>query len=161
MEGKKSISRAILVFGAPCSGKSTFCKKFSNQFKAPYYDLSQLKVEYNLSRKQILMLVEQIAKTGITIVIEGGIDTEQDRQEIRNILRKAGYEPSLIWIQTDVSTIKSRLKTRLKSVSKAKAEYENKVKRLEAPSEAEPTIILSGKHTYPTQAKHVLTQLAE
>ena len=161
MEGKKSISRAILVFGAPCSGKSTFCKKFSNQFKAPYYDLSQLKTEFNLSRKQILMLVEQIAKTGITIVIEGGIDTEQDRQEIRNILRKAGYEPSLIWIQTDVSTIKSRLKTRLKSVAKAKAEYGNKVKRLEAPSDAEPTIILSGKHTYPTQAKHVLTQLAE
>lgn len=161
MEGKKSISRAILVFGAPCSGKTTFCKKFSNQFKAPYYDLSQLKADYNLSREQMLMMVEQIAKTGITFVIEGGIDTEADRKEMRNLLRKSGYEPSLIWIQTDVSTIKSRLKSRLKSVSKAKAEYDAKVKRLEAPSEIEPTIILSGKHTYPTQAKHVLTQLAE
>ena len=36
MEGKskKTKPRAILVFGAPCSGKSTFCKRLSVQLKA-------------------------------------------------------------------------------------------------------------------------------
>ena len=160
MEGKKTFSRAILVFGVPCSGKTTFCKKFSNQFKAPFYDLEQLKQDYNLTRKQILMLVEQVAKTGSTLVIEGGINTEKERNEIRAILRKAGYQPSLIWIQTDVATTKNRMKSRVKSVSKAKIEYDNKVKNMEAPSELEPAIILSGKHTYTTQSKHVLSQLA-
>ena len=43
MEGnKKTKPRAILVFGAPCSGKTTFCEKFSRRFKAPYYNLQQL-----------------------------------------------------------------------------------------------------------------------
>lgn len=161
MEGKKSISRAMLVFGAPCSGKTTFCQKFSNQFDAPFYDLDELKKEHSLSRKQILMLVEQIAKTGKNITIEGGIGTEAERAEIREILTKAGYEPSLIWIQTDSGTTKTRLKKRLRSVKKAKSEYEARVKKLEAPTEAESAIILSGKHTYATQSKHVITQLAE
>ena len=32
--------RAILVFGAPCSGKTTFSKQFAAQFNATFYDLT-------------------------------------------------------------------------------------------------------------------------
>ena len=78
---------------------------------------------------------------------------------INQILKKAGYSPSLVWVQTDSSTTKQRMKMRLKSVSKAKTEYENRIKSLEAPSDFEPAIVISGKHTFDTQLKHVLTQL--
>ena len=71
------------------------------------------------------------------------------------------YSPTLIWIQTDVSTIRARLKTRLKSVDKAKTVYDSRIKALEGPSDAEMPIVLSGKHTYATQLKQVLTQLQE
>ena len=164
MEGKKhttsqNIQRAILVFGAPCSGKSTFSKQFADQFHATYYDLDALKREYNLSRALILLLVSQVAKTGATLVLEGGNATERDRRELNEILHTAGYNPTLIWIQTDVATIKSRLKSRLKSVEEAKTVYDSRIKALEAPSEYENPIVLSGKHTYRTQLKQVLTQL--
>ncbi len=164
MEGKKSHSpssgqRAILVFGAPCSGKTTFSQQFAAQFNATFYDLDLLQQEHNLSRQFILLLVAEIAKTGATLVLEGGNDTEKDRRELLSILRNAGYTPTLIWIQTDVSTIRARLKNKLKSVEKAKQVYDNRVKALEAPSDAEAPIVLSGKHTYPTQLKQVLTQL--
>lgn len=164
MEGKKSHSpnseqRAILVFGAPCSGKTTFSKQFAAQFNATFYDLDLLQQEHNLSRQFILLLVAEVAKTGATLVIEGGNDTERDRRELAEILRNAGYTPSLVWIQTDVSTIRMRLKNKLKSVEKAKAAYDNRIKVLEAPSDAEAPIVLSGKHTYRTQLKQVLTQL--
>lgn len=167
MEGKKSHTspsngqRAILVFGAPCSGKTTFGKQFAAQFNATFYDLDALKQEHNLSRQFILLLVEQIARTGATLVFEGGNDTEKDRRELAEILRSAGYSPTLIWIQTDVSTIRMRLKNKLKSVDKAKSVYESRIKALEGPSEAEMPIVLSGKHTYHTQLKQVLTQLQE
>jgi gluconate kinase len=167
MEGKKIHSspsngqRAILVFGAPCSGKTTFGKQFAAQFNATFYDLDALKQEHNLSRQFILLLVEQIARTGSTLVFEGGNDTEKDRRELAEILRSAGYSPTLIWIQTDVSTIRARLKTRLKSVDKAKTVYDSRIKALEGPSDAEMPIVLSGKHTYATQLKQVLTQLQE
>lgn len=164
MEGKKSHSpssgqRAILVFGAPCSGKTTFSKQFAAQFNATFYDLDLLQQEHNLSRQFILLLVAEIAKTGATLIIEGGNDTEKDRRELAEILRNAGYTPTLVWIQTDVSTIRMRLKNKLKSVEKAKAAYDNRIKVLEAPSDAEAPIVLSGKHTYHTQLKQVLTQL--
>ncbi len=164
MEGKKLHSpstgqRAILVFGAPCSGKTTFSQQFAAQFNATFYDLDLLQQEHNLSRQFILLLVSEIAKTGATLVIEGANDTERDRRELVEILRNAGYTPTLIWIQTDVSTIRMRLKNKLKSVEKAKQVYDSRVKALEAPSNAEAPIVLSGKHTYHTQLKQVLTQL--
>lgn len=167
MEGKKSHAspsngqRAILVFGVPCSGKTTFGKQFAAQFNATFYDLDALKQEHNLSRQFILLLVEQIARTGATLVFEGGNDTEKDRRELVEILRSAGYSPTLIWIQTDVNTVRARLKTRLKSVEKAKSVYESRINALEAPADSEAPIVLSGKHTYHTQLKQVLTQLQE
>lgn len=164
MEGKKSHSpssgqRAILVFGVPCSGKTTFGKQFAAQFNATFYDLDLLQQEHNLSRQFILLLIAEIAKTGATLVIEGANGTEKDRKELLTILRNAGYTPTLIWIQTDVNTVRARLKNKFKSVEKAKVVYDNCLKALEAPSDAEAPIVLSGKHTYPTQLKQVLTQL--
>lgn len=156
---KPAQARAILVFGAPCSGKTTFCEKFAKRFKAPYFDLGKLASRYGLDRKMLMVLVEQIAKTGQMLVIEGGLDTEANRNELRSVLRRAGYEPSLIWIQTDIGTIRTRLKFRTKSVAKAKEAYDEGINRLEAPSDFEQPIVLSGKHTFETQLRHVLMQI--
>ncbi len=161
MEGNRSQSRAILVFGAPASGKTTFCEKFSRQFRAPYYNLNELETDSGFSREKQLVILDLLAQTGANIIIEGGLDTVAERDEIKKLFRSRGYTPSLVWIQTDVSTIKSRLKTRLKSVAKAKEAYDAKVAILEAPSEEEHPIVLSGKHTFETQLKAVLSQLAE
>lgn len=161
MEGKKlQKPRAILVFGAPASGKTTFCEKFSSQFRAPYYNLTEIAEDNGFSRDHILNVLDLIARTGQNLVIEGELNTEADREEIKRLFREASYDPSLIWIQTDVNTIKSRLKTRLKSVAKAREEYDEKISQLEAPAETEDPIVLSGKHTFETQLSHVLARLA-
>lgn len=160
MEGTKNQPRALLIFGAPCSGKTTFGRKFAKRFNLAFYDLDELQSKYHLSRKLILVFIEQIAKTGQTLLIEGCLDTEKDRKEVGNILSAADYQISTIWIQTDLATIRTRLKARYKNVSDAKNAYETVVARLEAPSEEEAPIILSGKHTFDTQVKHVLAGLA-
>lgn len=161
MEGNKNNkSRALLVFGAPCSGKSTFAEKFSKKFGLAYYDLSKLTDE-GFSREQLMLVLKLILRTRQTIIVEGGLDTEAERMEMRNLLRADGYEPALIWIQTDVSTIRARLKQRYRSVSKAKEAYDSAVNEMEAPAENEHPIILSGKHTFETQTKHVIIGLAD
>ena len=87
MESKKKTKpRAILVFGAPCSGKTTFCEKFSQRFKAPYYNLQSLREEADFTEKQIHVVLEAISKTGQNIVIEGGLDTENERNAVRKLL---------------------------------------------------------------------------
>ena len=160
MEGNKAKPRAILVFGAPCSGKSTFAEKFSKKFKLAFYDFDEIAEQDGFSRDNLLVILELIMRTRQTIIIEGGLDTERDRIEIRNILRNGGYDPALIWIQTDVATIRARLKSKFRSVSKAKEFYDAAITNIEAPAENEKPIILSGKHTFETQTKHVVTGLA-
>ena len=161
MEGNRAKPRALLVFGAPCSGKTTFAEKFSKKFGLAHYNLDDLMSENGFTNENILVILEQILKTKQTIVIEGMLDTERDRMEVRNVLRKYGYTPSLIWIQTDVATIRSRLKNKFRSVSKAKKFYDAAVSEMEAPGDNERAIILSGKHTFETQTKHVITGLAD
>ena len=164
MEGKNSKKtnqpRAILVFGVPGSGKTTFAEKFAKKFHAAFFDLGEIASECELDRKVVLMLIKQLAKTGQILVFEGGLDTEKDRIEVRNILREAGYRTNLIWIQTDITTVKQRLKLKLRSLEKAKNLYETKISGMEAPADREHPIVLSGKHTFETQLKHTVSQLA-
>ena len=161
MEGNKNKPRVLLVFDAPCSGKTTFSEKFAKKFGLAYYNLEDLEKENNFTRENVLTILTLVARTQQTFIIEGGLKTEEQRNEIRNLLTQNGYTPSLIWIQTDASTIRVRLKARFKSVSKAKQVYEEAVKEIEAPTDEEKPIILSGKHTFETQARHVVTGLAE
>ena len=161
MEGKKLKPRAILVFGAPCSGKTTFAKKFAKGFDLSFYDFDAIKEENRLTRKNLILIVGLLAQTGRNLIIEGGLATEKDRTEMRNVLRAHGYEPSLAWVQTDVNTIRMRMKSKFKSAAKAKGVYDTVVEELEAPTEMEKPIILSGKHTFETQSRHILAGLAD
>lgn len=161
MEGNKIKPRAILVFGAPCSGKTTFASNFAKKYSLAFYDLADIKTDNNLSHKKIILILELIARTKQNIIIEGCLDTESMRSEIRSVLYNAGYEPTLIWIQTDAATIRNRMKFKYRSVSRAKEEYAQAINTLESPSEGEHPIILSGKHTFETQNKHVISGLAD
>ena len=160
MEGNRAKPYALFVFGAPCSGKSTFAENFAKKYSLAYYNLAEIKAENNLSDDNLIMLVELLARTGQNLIFEGELDTEKARNKLRSVLRKAGYEPTLVWVQTDAATIRSRMKVKYKNVAKAKEEYNRAIEALEAPSEVERAIILSGKHTFATQSKHVIAGLA-
>lgn len=161
MEGNKKKLRAVLVFGAPGSGKTTFAEKFAKKFNLAYYNLDEIRKKYDFSHEAILAILEVITESKQSIVIEGELKTEKERTEMRNILRNHDYKPALVWIQTDFMTIKVRLKKRYHTVKKAKEVYDTAVAEIEAPADFEKPIILSGKHTFETQLKHVLAGLAK
>lgn len=161
MEGKKSKSRALLIFGAPCSGKTTFAAKFAERYDLAFYNINEIMEQYDFSRETMMEVLRLIARTHKNLIIEGGVDTEEERRELKNLFYSVGYEPSLFWVQTDITTIRKRMKFQYKSVSKAREMYDNVVSGLEAPTESEYPIILSGKHTFETQSKHALAGLAD
>lgn len=161
MEGNKKKLRAVLVFGAPGSGKTTFAEKFARKYNLAYYNLDEIRAEYGFTHEAVLSILEIITKAKQSIVIEGELRTEKERTEIRNILRAQGYKPTLVWVQTDFATIKMRLKSKHKTVKKAKETYDAAVAEMESPADFEKPVILSGKHTFETQTKHVLAGLAK
>ena len=157
----KSKPYAILVFGAPLCGKTTFARQFSERFNVPFINLLELREQFKISRKLGLVLVQEIAKCKQNIIVEGALDTERQREEMRSILKRAGYIPILVWVQTDQMAIKHRLRTKFKKPSEAKAFLDNAYKNIEAPSEAEMSLVISGKHTFRTQCSNVLAGLSE
>ena len=152
---------AILVFGAPMSGKTTFAEHFSDSIKAPFLNLAKLAKEFHISNKLANELVRQFAKGNNTIIIEGLMDTESQRNDMRKALTEAGYNPVLVWVQTDLNAIKQRMRHAYKTLGEAKAALAESYERIEAPSEDEEPLVISGKHTYQTQCRNVINRLSD
>lgn len=160
MKGK-SKPYAILVFGAPKSGKTAFAEQFSARFNMPFINLSELHDEYHISRKVGLILVSQIAKCKHALIVEGCLDTERQRNEMRDLLTKAGYNPRLIWIQTDLNAIKQRMRKKYSSLDDAKKALNDSYSKIEAPADYENPLVISGKHMFQTQCRNVIRGLSE
>lgn len=164
----------IVMVGIAGSGKSYFAEKFSDTFQAPLVSDVQLAkcldtMEVSTSHvstllKQLVSLqLCQLFKTERTIIVDVDSDTRTDRGLLTTEARKYGYETLFIWVQTDQATAKDRAaKPAKQSTNKqlSSEEHDHRVKRFTPPNANENTVVISGKHTYATQAKVVLKRLA-
>jgi predicted kinase len=157
----------LMVVGIPGSGKSHFAEKFAETFGAPYVATDKILpfVTSNDNASQVaLYQIHELVKTRQTIVIDGATETRLERNEIARIARSAGYDTLLIWVQTDPATAKSRaLKSSVSAgnVQLTSDAYDQLFRRFTAPNATEKSVVVSGKHTYATQAKVVLKKLSE
>jgi predicted kinase len=152
----------IVMVGVPGSGKSFFAEKFADTFHTPY-----------VSREKLVSLaggvttfiddlmyyqVSELFKTRQSLLIEGTGDTRVERLELAKWAHKAGYETLTVWVQTDPATAKSRHRKEKKSSVDA---YDKLLQNFDAPLSVEKPVVISGKHTYATQARVVLKRLSE
>jgi predicted kinase len=154
------------MVGVPGSGKSFFAESFAETFNAPYVSLEKI-IPLTASDSAASIIfhsqITELLKTKQSIIIEGDTDTRVERDKLARKAKNAGYETLLVWVQTDPTTAK----TRSVRASKGKvnrtltvAEYDQIVKRFTTPNAIENSIVISGKHTYATQAKIVLKKLS-
>lgn len=150
------------MVGIPGSGKTLFAEKFSETFHAPcinYEKIASL-VGPDVTKGIALYQLSELLKTRQSIVIDGAADTKAERAEITKHARAAGYEPLFIWVQTDPQTAKSRALKARKKQGYTLEDYKKAEERFAAPSSSEQPVVISGKHTYATQAKAVLKRLS-
>lgn len=166
----KSLSLAqphvILMVGVPGSGKSFFAESFSQTFNAPYVSLEKI-IPYTSDDIAATTLMQhcinELLKTQRSIIVEGGTDTRVEREKLTRKAKLAGYETLIVWVQTDPATAKTRSVKDVKSkVNRTLSpdEYDRIVKRFTPPNTLEKPTVISGKHTYATQAKIVLKKLS-
>lgn len=158
-------SHAIVMVGIPGSGKSTFAEHFAETFQAPIVSATKLKNDFNLSvadaERLAKTILDEYLKTHRTILIDGGFEKKTKRAELMRTLLKAGYRPLLVWAQTDSVEAKRRAtKAYPQGSGLNDDEFMRDLKAFQAPSAQEKPIVISGKHTYATQLKIVLKQLA-
>lgn len=153
------------MIGIPGAGKTTFAERFSDTFQAPSISYDALLREYNVPHESAESLVEymldQIAKTRRTLIIDGNANTKGQRAALTKKLQKHGYKILTVWVQTDTNEAKRRALKKYPQGSGLRAdEFDAVVAAFQAPVEQEKPVVISGKHTYATQLKAVLRQIA-
>lgn len=153
------------MVGIPGSGKSTFAEHFATTFQAPIINTDALKHELSLDDKQVTALqkhmLKELLKTHRTLLVEGMGQRRAQRAELIRTITDAGFKPLVVWVQTDLAESKRRAtKPFPRGSNLTPAEFDARVKEFQAPVAQEGALVISGKHTYATQLKVVLKQLA-
>lgn len=152
----------LVMVGTPGSGKTFFAEKFADTFHAPFINLKKLmklgKTDEEAAASLFYSQLEELLKTQQTIITEGRADTRAERSELSRRARTAGYSCLFIWVQTDPATAKTRA-IKEKDDMSASA-YDQHIKRFNSLDAIEKSVVISGKHTYASQAKVVLKKLS-
>jgi len=158
----------IMMLGIPGAGKSYFAKKFAETFETPIISFGDISKKLfatkagrtkNIALKRVgTLMANELLKTGQTFVYDGNFDNKAERKEFVSLAQKAGFNTSLIWVQTESATAKERVtKKRQMSVE----EFVSAVEHFAAPQGPEKPIVVSGKHTYASQLRIVLKYLTQ
>ena len=174
-----SLSRplVIMVIGLPGSGKSFFARQFAEMFGAPL--VSSDFIRHSLSAQSTFdadedtlvgTLVEaqvgELLKTGKTFIIDGSVNARTVRTSIERLATSHGYGKLTIWVQTDEPT--SFARSHKRSEKRAGDVHNDPMeqqaflryrKQFATPTRTENVVVISGKHTFATQARVVLKKL--
>jgi predicted kinase len=158
----------IIMVGIPGSGKSFFAEKFAETFNAPCVSREKIVAHLGQDVKEADFIaydqLRELLKTQQSVVVDGLADTRPIRGELAKKARHAGYDTLFIWVQTDAATAKDRATKRTNENThhvRTSDEYDKIAKRFMPPTSIEKPVVISGKHTYATQAKVILKKLSE
>lgn len=162
----------ILMVGIAGAGKSFFAEQFSETFQAPLVSSAAIMTaigKAGVPQKIVNALIDQqmkeLFKSRQSFIVDGHSDTKAERIALTSLARKHDYELLVIWVQTEPATAKQRSLKAAKDQPHRRIttaeQHAAAVRRFTAPHSTEKPIVISGKHTYATQAKMVLRKLAE
>lgn len=156
----------LIVIGGPGSGKTTFAERFSDTFHAPFVNARQISAAASSQQAGgwiVSQMINQIQKTNQTLIYEPMTGSRAERSEVAKKAAKAGYKPMLVWLQTDPYVAETRVtkKSRSNPDPLTTDEFIREAKRFTPPNPNEKPVVISGMHTYATQAKVILKKLSE
>lgn len=156
------------MVGIPGSGKSFFAEHFAVTFNAPYVSFGRIAEQVfssngidNIDTVAAVAdyLLAELLKTGQTVIYEGETDSRVNRQSLIKLARDNGYEPLMVWVQTESLASKDRAVRQRKAKTLTSEQFDSAIKRFTPPNVTEKAVVISGKHTYASQLKIVLNRL--
>ena len=160
----------LIVVGIPGSGKTFFASQFAKMFNAPFIHYEAIKNSFEGSLSEDLtadvagLLFAELIKTGETIILEGPGASRTERAALAHQARSVGYVPLFIWVQTEPVTAKARAVTGIRGSTNATIsleDFEHELKHFTPLASTEKSVVISGKHTFASQAKIILKRLVE
>ena len=153
----------IVMTGMPGCGKSYFASRFSETFNAPLITSTKVGVitgDTDAAKKILLIHLLELLKTHTTIVLDCLAQSKIERNKLAQLAQSHGYEALLVWVQTDSLTARQRF-NKSQSLASDSNEFDRVNRQFQPPSSSESPIVISGRHTYPTQSRIVLKKIAQ
>lgn len=169
----------IMLYGFPGAGKTSFANSMTEYldcahvyrdrirhelFEEPRYDEQEDGIVENLME----YMTEEFLNAGISVIYDTSMSRKSDRHSMRELARKKHAKTLLVWFQVDPDTAYSRLikRDRRKTEDKYAKDYSEKDFRhiaslMQHPEPTEDYVVVSGKHTFPSQKTAVFKKFME
>lgn len=167
----------IITMGYPGSGKTFFARQFAEQYKLPCISEQRIRFElferptFAAEEMQIINRIasyalEELMKTGQTIILDAQSATFKQRQTLYALARTHNYRTLTVWVQTDAATAWQRAsrRDRRSADNKYSIDIDQQIfdrlrGNLQRPLEKEVAVVVSGKHAYKSQCLTVLRKI--
>lgn len=174
--GKLSLNKPtlIMLYGFPGAGKSYFARQLCDDVNAAHVQGDRIRFElfeeprFDQQENDIVnhlmeYMTEEFLNAGISVVYDMNAARLSQRRLLRDLARKVKAESSLIWFQIDPESAfeRSNKRDRRRSDDKFapaidRPTFDNLSSGMQNPTPTEDYIVISGKHTYPTQRSAVI-----
>lgn len=167
----------LLLYGFPGSGKSFFARQFTDNVQAAHVQADRIRYElfeqprYDKQENSVVLqivnyMVEEFLSSGVSVVYDMNTMRLSQRRLLRDMARKAGAEPVLIWQQIDADSARARAMKRDRrraddryAMQTDYTTFQKIAGAMQNPETGEEYIVVSGKHAFPMQFNTVLRSL--
>jgi predicted kinase len=164
----------LLFYGFPGSGKTYFSRQLSDRVQVAHVQADRIRYElfeeprYDKQENTVVLqivnyMVGEFLQAGVSVVYDMGAIRLAQRRMLRDMARKAGAEPILLWQQIDADSALARIMKR----DRRKADdryalqpdyttFQHIAGGMQNPQTTEDYIVISGKHVFNTQFNALL-----
>jgi predicted kinase len=180
MNKPKIIKPTIFVmYGFPGSGKSYFGRQFADDSSSAYINEDVLRFEFiekptydkeeNSTVEHLsTYMLNNFLKAGVSVIYDCSNDRVAERKLLHSIANQYKAEVVIVWLQIDTESSFDRVNNRDgRRIDDKYAEeldrttFENRISKMQNPTEKEDFVVISGKHTFNAQKHAVYKKLLE
>lgn len=169
----------VLLYGFPGAGKTHFARNLSDNlacahvhgdkirfelFEEPQYD----RQENGIVTQLMQYMSEEFLSAGINVIYDTNAMRRSTRAQLREMARKKGAKTVVVWFQMDPETAfdRTQKRDRRKADDKYAMAYtgdmfKRYIAHMQHPENTEDYVVVSGRHTYPSQQTSFFKKLME
>jgi predicted kinase len=167
----------LLFYGFPGAGKTYFARQFCEQVQAAHLQADRIRGElfeqprYDKQENDVVgqlmdYMSEEFLSAGLSVAYDVSAMRAKHRHELRDLARRHGAKPLLVWFQMDLETAYARSlkRDRRRADDKYAAQWDRTtfdsiIAHMQNPASSEDYVVISGKHLFDMQKSVVVSKL--